>query len=196
MVYSYLGYKKIERDPEIDKLIDEALEEIEEINQFNYIYASFDYRLDFLNNNQAYQKYLDGSDSYMLVLTTLGKKIDDRCKYYSLIDMKKCLVFDAVSSAYLEYKADEFEADNFKFEHSYRFCPGYQGTKTDDIREIFKYLDNKKLGVSLLESNLMVPLKTMCGIIAIGVKKNKECGNCAVKEKCELRKEGKVCYKN
>lgn len=195
-VYSYLGYKNIEHDEAIDKLIKECIEEVEELSQFKYIYSRFDYRLDFLNNNNAYKKLLKDSNSYFLVLTTLGKRIDDKCKYYSFIDMTKSLVFDAVSSAYLEYKADEFEENEFKMVHSYRFCPGYQGTKTDDIREIFKYLDHKKIGVSILDSNLMIPLKTMCGIIAIGVEAKKECGDCYLKEKCEFKKGGKVCFKN
>lgn len=196
MVYSYLGYKNISHDEKIDKLIDECIDEIIDISQFNYIYSRFDYRLDFLNNHKAYNNLLQDSNSYYLVLTTLGKKIDDKCKYYSFIDMTKSLVFDAVSSAYLEYMADEFENNNFKMKHSYRFCPGYQGTSTNDIREIFKHLDHKKIGVEILDSNLMIPLKTMCGIIALNVEAKKECGDCYLKEKCEYKKEGRLCYKN
>ena len=108
--------------------------------------------------------------------------------------MKKMIVFDATCGAYLEYLADEYEKENFEELRTYRFCPGYQGTKTSDIREIFKVLNHNSIGVSLLESNLMVPLKTMCGIIGFGNKKNKSCGNCDIKDKCEFRKKGKTCY--
>lgn len=194
LVYSYLGYKHITRSEEIDKAIEDSLKEIEQIAQFKYAYVEFDYLLDFLKKNEAYKKLLEGTTSYYLCLMTLGKRIDDRCQYYSKIDLTKMVIFDAVSNAYLEYLSDEYEEANFKKPRTYRFCPGYQGTNTSDIREIFKYLDNKKLGVEVLDSNLMVPLKTMCGIIGLGKTNKKECGACTLKGECEYRKEGRKCY--
>lgn len=193
LAYSYLGYRNIEPSKEIDKLIDECLKEIEALAQFKYICEEFDYKLDFIKNNKAYLDFLDGTTSYYLVLMTLGKRIDDKCRYYSKIDMEKMVVFDAVSSAYLEISSDEFE-ENFPNPHTYRFCPGYQGTTTADIREIFKYLDHKKIGVEILDSNLMVPMKTMCGIVGIGKTINKSCRNCTLLGKCEYKKEGRTCY--
>ncbi len=194
LVYSYLGYKHIERSNEVDKQIDDALKEVEELAQFSYTFVEFDYLLDFLKNNSAYKKLLENTTSYYLVLMTLGKRIDDRCKYYSMVDLTKMVIFDAVSSAYLEYKSDEFEELNFTHPRTYRFCPGYQGTDIKDIREMFKYLDNEKVGVSLLESNLMVPMKTMAGIIGFGKTNKKECGACTLLGECEYRKEGRKCY--
>ena len=140
--YTYLGYRNMPHDERTDKIIDECIEEIERIAQFKYIYAEFDYQLDFLKDNAVYQRFLKDTTSYYLVLTTLGKKVDDKCRYYSKIDMEKMVIFDAVSSAYLEYMADEFEEENFPKDRTYRFCPGYQGTETKDIREIllFKFI--------------------------------------------------------
>ena len=194
LVYSYLGYKHIERSEDVDKLIEESLKEVEALAQFNYIYVEFDYQLDFLKSHEAYQKLLNNTSSYYLVLMTLGRRIDEKCRYYSKIDLTKMVIFDAVSSAYLEYKSDEYEELNFKHPRTYRFCPGYQGTETKDIREIFKYLDYKKLGVEILDSNLMVPMKTMCGIIGFGKTNKKECGACTLAGECEYRKEGRRCY--
>lgn len=194
--YTYLGYRNMPHDERTDKIIDECIEEIERIAQFKYIYAEFDYQLDFLKDNAVYQRFLKDTTSYYLVLTTLGKKVDDKCRYYSKIDMEKMVIFDAVSSAYLEYMADEFEEENFPKDRTYRFCPGYQGTETKDIREIFKYINPLKCGVELLESNLMVPMKSMCGIVGVGKNKKLSCGNCVVKEKCEYRKEGTTCYQD
>ena len=193
LAYSYLGYRNVEPNEHIDKLIEESLEEVKKLSQFQYICQEFDYKLDFIKNNQVYLDFLDGTTSYYLVLMTLGKRIDDRCRYYSKIDMEKMVVFDACSSAYLELSSDEFEED-FPNPHTYRFCPGYQGTSTSDIREIFKYIDNKKIGVDILDSNLMVPLKTMCGIIGIGKQSQKSCKNCTLLGKCEYKKENRTCY--
>ena len=194
LAYTYLGYSKLSRSSDIDKLIEESIEELEKIAQFKYIYQDFDYKLDFIKNNPIYEAFLEGCSHYYLVLTTLGKRVDDRVKYYSLTDMKKMVVFDAVCGAYIEEMADEFENENFDSNRTYRFCPGYQGTKTADLRDIFKVLKPENVGVILLDSNLMVPLKTMCGLIGFGKKKNKTCGNCDIKDKCEFRKRGTTCY--
>ena len=52
---------------------------------------------------------------------TLGKRIDDKCRYYSKVDLTKMVIFDTVSYAYLEYKSDEYEELNFKKPRTYRF---------------------------------------------------------------------------
>ena len=194
LAYTYLGYSNQTKTEDIDKLIMDSIDELNEIAQFKYIYIDMDYELDFIKNNQVYKNFLEGCTHYYLVLTTLGKRVDDRVKYYSMSDMKKMIVFDATCGAYLEYLADDFEKSNFDDLRTYRFCPGYQGTKTEDIREIFKVLKPEKIGVTLLDSNLMVPLKTMCGLIGFGKTKKKQCGNCDIKDKCEYRKKGKTCY--
>ena len=41
-VYTYLGYKDIKPNNEIDNLIDECLDEIKEISSFQYKYIEFD----------------------------------------------------------------------------------------------------------------------------------------------------------
>ena len=194
LAYTYLGYSSLSRSPDIDKLIDESIKELDKIAQFNYIYQDFDYYLDFIKNNQVYLDFLNGSTHYYLVLMTLGKRVDDRVKYYSITDMKKMVVFDAVCGAYLEELSDNFENENFDELRTYRFCPGYQGTKTADLKDIFKVLKPERIGVNILESNLMVPLKTMCGIIGFGKKMKKSCGKCDIKDKCEFRKRGMTCY--
>ena len=101
---------------------------------------------------------------------------------------------EAIAILRKEALADKYEADNIKSPHTYRFCPGYQNTSVEDLREIFKIIKPFKLGISLLDSNLMIPLKTMCGIIALGKTSKKECGHCAIKDKCEYRKKGKTCF--
>ena len=194
LAYTYLGYSNQSRSDDIDKLIKESIDELDKINQFKYLYVDMTERLDFINNNPIYSSFLEGCNHYYLVITTLGKRVDDRVKYYSVTDMKKMLVFDATCGAYLEYMADEYEKTNFKEIHTYRFCPGYQGTSTNDLRKIFEILKPEKIGIILNESNLMIPLKTMCGIIGFGSEKKKMCGNCDIKDKCEFRKKGKTCY--
>lgn len=193
LVYSYLGYRNLSRDPKIDKLIVECLEEIEEISSFKYIYQEYDYILDFLKK-KPYLDYLGDSTSYLICATTLGARIDKRSKYYQAKDMVKMCVFDATASAYLEVKADSFEKgimDNL----SYRFCPGYQNSDVADIRPIHQLLKaDKVIGITLLDSNLMIPQKSMIGIVGINNNAKKSCKNCFLIDNCDFRKEGVRCY--
>ena len=191
--YSYLGYKNIPKSKEIDLLIEECLKEVIELSSFKYIYQEFDYILDFLKE-KPYLDYLKGATSYYISAMTLGSDIDKRIRYYSISNMTKMCVFDACSSAYLEYLSDEYEK-NLNENISYRFCPGYQGTSITDIKEIFKILKPEKaLGIELLESNLMVPSKTMVGIIGVNNKFEKNCGNCINNNECAYLKAGRKCY--
>ena len=192
-VYSYLGYRNISRDSEVDKLIVECLEEIDKISSFQYIYQEYDYILDFLNKKE-YLEYLGDSKSYFIIATTLGVEVDKRSKYYQMKDMVKMCIFDATASAYLEFKADQFEK-SIRDDLGYRFCPGYLGTNVADIRPIHELLKaDKVIGITLLDSNLMVPQKSMIGIVGINNHAKRTCKNCFLIENCNYRKEGVRCY--
>lgn len=191
-IYSYLGYRNIGYSADIDSLIDECLEEVEKISNFDYRYVEFDKIIDVLNK-EPYLSHLKDSKSYYISCMTLGNAIDQRVKYYSKIDIRKMIVFDSCASAYLEYLSDEYEK-NLNDDLTYRFCPGYQGSDITDLKELFKILKPEKIGIHLLDSNLMIPLKSMVGIIGVGTKKEKNCGQCHLKEHCKYLKEGEKCY--
>ena len=196
LILKYLGYRNVEPDSKTLKLIDECILEVKSLAKFKYIYQEYNEPLPFLLKNESYMKYLSGAFSYLLVGTTLGVDIDRRLSLYEKTDMTKGLVFDACASAYLEYLADNYEDANLKKPHTFRFCPGYSGTSFLDNMEIAKYLDVRKyLGINFLASGLMVPLKSMIGIVAIGNDARRSCNGCIRMGKCENRKDGTVCYK-
>lgn len=195
LIYKYLGYRDILPDEYTLKIIEECKKEVKEISKFKYIYQIFDEPFDFLNNNENYTKYLTGATSYMLVATTLGIEIDRRQKLYEKIDMTKAIIFDCVASAYIEVTADQYEKD-LNMDLSYRFCPGYQGTSFLDNKYISKILNaDKYLGITFLDSGLMVPLKSMMGIVAIGNHKKRSCSGCIFIKNCKYLKGGQTCYK-
>lgn len=192
LIYKYLGYKNI-NSFDLDNEIDEALAEVEKISQFNYEYKEFIEIFDFLKID-GYKEIINNATSYYLIVTTLGLNIDKRIKYYSKIDFKKSIIFDSCASAYLEYMADNFEASNLKAPHTFRFCPGYGKTKIEDVKKIIDVL-KPKLGVRLLESNLMVPQKSMAAIIGVGFNNKRSCNDCLVVD-CNYKTRGMTCYKN
>ena len=191
-VYTYLGYKGVDFDENIDKMIENCLCELEKIVQFRYVYKAFESAPAFLLK-EPYIDFLSGSSSVILVATTLGAEVDRRIKYLGKVDVQKSLVTDACASALLEYLADGYEK-KFGDERTYRFCPGYGGSEIYDIKYIFELIKPQSIGITLLDSNLMLPMKSMAGIIGVGKKLQKTCKNCINLSACAFRKEGKTCY--
>ncbi len=196
LIFKYLGYRNITPDPKTLDLIDECIKEIESISRFKYIYKEYYEILPFLTLNKNYLKFLDGASSYLLVGMTLGIEVDRRLTFYQKTDMTKSLIFDCVASAYIEEVSDDYEKNSLPYDvKSYRFCPGYTNTSFLDNQEIARFLDIRKIGINFLQSGLMVPLKSMVGIIAIGKTMKKTCASCTNFSDCDFRKDGITCYK-
>ena len=73
---------------------------------------------------------------------------------------------------------------------------GYGDIPLSFNREIARVLDvGKTLGVTLTPDHLMIPQKSMLGLIGIGTpERKKQCGQCVMKEDCAFRKRGQRCY--
>lgn len=194
-VLKYLGYPTdIFPDNNITEKIWQATDEVEKNSTFQSTYAHFDTILDFLKEESTYREYLSHATEYLLCAYTLGAQIDRKIKRLQITDMTYSLVFDAVASAYLECSADEFEKALPYNELGFRFCPGYGGTSIHDNQKIASLLHAERIGISFLESGLMVPLKSMIGIIRVGGTATKTCRNCVVASDCPFRAKGTFCY--
>lgn len=195
-ILKYLGHKATNAvDEYTNSLIDKALVEVEQQSNFKYIYEKFDKPLPFMKDVSGYNDYLQDSP-FLLCATTLGVQIDRYIQRLQLKDMAYATVFDAAASIFLETKADEFEK-NLEFRNrGFRFCPGYSGTSFVDNQEIARILKAEMIGITFLESGLMVPLKSMVGIIKIGNNVKKSCDGCAANGNCHFRKNGTYCYRN
>ena len=192
LCYRYIGYKN-DNNSLIEESVKKALDEIKKIANFKYIYAEFNYLIDELNK-EPYLKFLNGCNTYYIVATTLGVAIDKRISLLEKIEASYMVIFNACAAAYLEYLADNYEYENFGKDISYRFCPGYGGSSINDIKLLNKYLDIRKIGINLLDSGIMLPEKSMFGIIAKNNNKNKTCDKCVLIKKCNYLKEGSKCY--
>ena len=191
-IYNYLGAKGVESSPETDDLIFTCYTETEQTAQFNYLYKAYTTPPDFLQK-QPYADFLAGTTGVILCAVTIGAKPDRRIRQLTRTDLSKAIVLDACADAYLEARADEYEktiADNL----TYRFCPGYGGSSTDDLKHIFRLLRPEKIGMTLSDSNFMLPSKSMAGIIVIGKSSTKSCESCIMQKSCKYREEGKRCY--
>ena len=193
LCYSYLRYKVSDGNIEIEDSCKRALKELEEISSFKYRYVELNYLVDELNK-EPYLKFLKGSKQYYLVATTLGVMVDKRIHLLSKTDMPYMIIFNACAAAYLEYLADNYEIENLGDDISYRFCPGYGGSSVSDLVKLKKYINPEKIGIQVFDSGMMLPEKSMIGIVSRNKNLNKTCDGCVLNEKCIYKKEGKKCY--
>lgn len=129
-------------------------------------------------NSDSLKKNLEGCESIVLFAATVGIYIDRMIAKYANVSPSKSLMFQAIGAERIESLCDMFNHDiKIKAEKSGkftkpRFSPGYGDLDISLQREIFRTLDcPRKIGVSLNESLLMSPSKSVTAIIGITDKK-------------------------
>ena len=186
-----------------DQLIDECIKEVKQLSLFKYIYKEVTLshsplqinEMNMIIDTHDLNVYLGDLDKALLVACTLGSEVDRKLKYYQYYDMSKAVIFNAVCNAYLEECADDYEANLNIAQRTMRLCPGYGDIPLEYNLPFSSYLNiEKNLLVNINQGGLFMPLKTMVGIIGIGINKEKTCLTCVNLHTCQLRKEGKTCY--
>lgn len=190
-------------DERTSALIDECIDEVKQYAHFKAVHMPFSLNhqplmikeLELLLLSNDLEFYFKDCHQCIVIACTLGVQIDRQIKYYEHVDMAKAVVFDAVSSRYLEECCDEYERKMELGIHTFRFAPGYGDLPIQLNISLSRVLQvDKKLGVSINSGGLFVPMKSMLGIIGLGSTTHKSCMSCLRKEKCVLRKGGQRCY--
>ncbi|MDD2618266.1 MAG: vitamin B12 dependent-methionine synthase activation domain-containing protein [Bacteroidales bacterium] len=190
---AYLGYSDSDLDDKTQEILHTALAHIAEWSDYKQHYC---YLKDlpempaFLQ--QASYKSLQGKlDTALLFAASLGLGIDQRIRTLSLNRLSEAVVVNAVANAYLEARTELFVKKILP--GAVLFCPGYAGTEPGDNRYILDLLDAQKhLGIYLKESGLMLPEKSMAGIVVANYRFS--CKSCIIRSKCPYLKQGKTCY--
>lgn len=176
----YLGYKRGAAPSEIIcELIDEAYEELCEVITPEYIFKEYEFirtedgiiidGVEF--KSRKLLSHLRNSASVILFSATLGMGPDDLMRKYAEEDIAYSAVIQAVSGSLVEDlcdKACDELKNQIKGEHRPRFSPGYADLDISQQKEFFSLLPVKqRLGVSLTESFLMMPTKTVTAFIGV-----------------------------
>ncbi len=133
---------------------------------------------------------------------TLGLEAEALIRRAQKRSMADAVILDAAGSAAIENVCDNLCADLAeRFAPRFltdRFSPGYGDMPLSDQAPFFRALDvSRRIGVSLTESNLIVPQKTVTALIGVSdrpqPKRGQGCESCARAGICTFRKEGKSC---
>ncbi len=172
------------------------------------VWRVFDYRpgnpltgTEFAPEGRDIAAFLSDCDQVILLACTLGAEPDALLRQLRVRDMSEAVILDAAGSAAIENVCDNLCADlAAAFAPRYlteRFSPGYGDFPLHQQVWFFRLLDmTRRLGVSLTESDLMLPQKTVTAVVGVSDRvqpRRRRCAECRLAESCVFRKEGKHC---
>ncbi len=195
-VYEQMGYHDAEPDAvtkaELTQIISEVSQWLRP--QFSYFVVSVQPTFDMGN---IILRQLRGSEAYALFICTAGVEYEayqQRLKERG--DMVRVFIADALGSVIAEKCADQMEKalqesiDKLGWKHTNRFSPGYCGWHVSQQQLLFPLFQGHTCGVRLTDSSLMVPIKSVSGIVGLGKDVRHldyTCGLCDFKQ-CYKRK--------
>ena len=176
----YMGYKHGASPSEaICELCEDAYCELCKVITPKYIYKEYEFTrttdgiiIDGIEFKSAkLLNHLKDSTSIILFGATLGVGADTLVRKYSVTDAAMTSIVHSVGASMVENLCDQAceELKNIiKGEHKYRFSPGYGGLDISSQEDFFKLLPmTKQMGVTLSESFLMTPTKTVTAFIGV-----------------------------
>ena len=116
-------------------------------------------------------KHLKGCHSALLFAATIGIGADRLVARWSRLRPSRSAVLDALGSSAIECWCDDVERDLTKDEekHCDRFSPGYSDFPLHHQKDFMHCLDmGRLLGISLSDSLLMKPAKSVTAVIGLG----------------------------
>ena len=206
-VYEAMQYGESIPDELSRHEIDELLEEIRTILRPRLIYITKEGELAdgtlTLSDGTKFEigkiisRQLKNSESFVFFICTAGREymeFQERIKASG--DIFKLFAVDSIGSVLAEKCADEMELfleDELSLQglfHTNRFSPGYCGWNVSQQQLLFPLFEGETCGVTLTPSSLMIPIKSVSGVIGIGheVKKlDYTCRLCSM-EQCFRRR--------
>jgi len=195
-VYEQMGYHDAQPDKATQQETAMILKEVSQWLRPRFSYFVVNKQPDFEMGNIILRQ-LRGSEAFALFICTSGLEFETyqhRLKEQG--DMVRVFIADALGSVIAEKCADQMEKalqesiDKLGWKHTNRFSPGYCGWHVSQQQLLFPLFQGHTCGVKLTDSSLMIPIKSVSGIIGLGEKVRKleyTCGLCDFKQ-CYKRK--------
>jgi hypothetical protein len=145
------------------------------------------------------QKILGQAEYYALFLVTIGPEVEEKAR--SLISEGHYLegfIVDLAASSLVDLAAEQLHeqikmlAKEQGMLSTNRYSPGYCSWDVQEQQKLFELFPGRCCGISLSESSLMHPIKSISGIIGLGSRvryQDYPCRICSMKD-CHFRNEG------
>lgn len=194
-IYIAMGYRNDTPDADTVRLIDEVLSDITKIGVVRYMYFVAEAQIlsekDVKIGCETFSlggnigQYLQGVQKACLYISTAGKEFDDYLqRLKSEGDILKEFIADAIGTVLAELSssliAEELERE-YNLKVSAPYSPGYCGWDIKEQEKLFAMFPDEPCGVTLSESFLMSPVKSVSGFFGLGdesFKRPKHCDLC------------------
>lgn len=216
-IYRYMGYRGQEPDEQIKRMTEIVLEELLSVIRPRNVYRIYNCdvqkdkiylwdmdkiqldRKDIILQSKNLADNLKACSQCVIMAATLGIEAEQLLQRYELISMTKATIVQACGAACIESYCNQLQEEIYKRVQENemylrpRFSPGYGDLSLETQKIIFEKLEcTKRLGLTLLESLLMYPSKSVTALIGVTkdkqschIKKCKQCKN----TECEFRYE-------
>lgn len=185
-VYEQMGYADSKPDADVQAEIDSVIADISQWLRPQIAFTVFHGTLDtetetldiqdkHLECGRIITRQLRGSEAYTLFICTAGQEFQqlmDRLTEEG--DMVRLFTANAIGSVLAERTADYMERmlqaqiDKLGWKRTNRFSPGYCGWHVREQQKLFPLMGGETATVHLTDSSLMLPIKSVSGIIGIG----------------------------
>jgi hypothetical protein len=140
--------------------------------------------------------HLRGSGEIAVFMATLGPNFDAWAQAWFQKDPLNGLIANTLGSACVEHIVDQLElvitqqAIRDGLTVSNRFSPGYCHWNVSEQKKLFSLLPDRCCNVTLMDSCLMIPMKSVTGIMGLGPHLKRLEYSCQLCEKadCTMRK--------
>lgn len=189
----YLGYSKLSApDTQIASLIEQAATQMHKIINPKAVFQDFELEITFPTENQNQENpiiklkdtifQLQSKDLYnnlknchkvYLLACTLGPQVDSLIRKTQLTDQVMAAVFQATGAMYIEEVVDfannqiaQIEKNQNNFTRP-RFSPGFGDVSLENQKHFFNLLPCSKIGLSLMDTLIMAPEKSVTAFLGI-----------------------------
>lgn len=147
------------------------------------------------NSGKIITPRLRKAETLAFFVTSAGDTLEQKSKaLMSGDDPLEGYIYDTIGSEIAEAAADWLEErlqeiiEPRQWKMTNRYSPGYCEWKTDEQHKLFSLLPDNFCGITLTDSALMLPIKSVSGVIGLGKNVKKQDYQCSL---CELEN----CYK-
>ena len=207
-IWRYSGYLGMagQVDDGLKELLAEVTAELKNAFSYRVCYRRMDIgwkedmpELPFFSESRNLAKCLAGSSEIILFAATVGLEIDRYIAKCQRFAPTKALLAQAYGAERVESLCDVFNAGVKELaakeglRSTPRYSPGYGDLPLTVQKDVFRLLDcNRKIGLTLNDSLLMTPSKSVTAIIGlgacVGAQREHKCETCE-KDNCEYRRQ-------
>lgn len=149
----------------------------------------------------AIQKHLDDCGEMAVMAATLGADMDRMLRAAQIRDMADAFLLDCGASVLIEQVCDLLEEQIRQESDGFltgRYSPGYGDLPIETQSQLLAALDaGRKIGLTVNQNHIMIPRKSVTAVLGMAdhpvTGYLATCGECALRDTCVLRKEGKSC---